>query len=288
MILSSRLGIALALLALAARVDAQARRVLPADHPEAQLMGYYAAVMALTPIGTPAPGDEIGGELSFIPNLSTDQRRVGFGGTKYEDTNRCPVLPRLRASRSRSLFTAELGYVPPLRVCGVRANLIGAALSAPLVALHPNYRLALRLSALTGSLAAAITCSDRAVADPDDLACYQGAPSDDRVRPFALGADLVLVHAGHHAHETLELYGLLGLRRERMRFDVNFTNTVIIAPDVFDDHERFEATLTRVHLAAGASLRVMPRLRLHGELFHAPGTLTTLRGRASWRLGSLE
>ena len=283
-ILSSRLGIATALLALAPRAEAQSRRVLASDHPQAQLMGYYAAVMALTPVGSAAPGLEIGGELSFIPSLSDDQRRVGFGGTKYQDTNRCPVLPRLRAARTGSLFTAEVGYVPPLRVCGVKANLLGVAVSAPLLSLHHDWRLALRVHALTGSLAASITCSADAVADPADLVCYQGIPSDDRVRPLALGADVILVHAGHR-HPRLDLYGLVGVRRERVQFDVNFTNEVFIAPQLFDDHERLEATLTRVHLAAGASYRLTRRFRAGAELFHAPGALTTLRGRIGWLVG---
>jgi hypothetical protein len=283
-ILSSRLGIAALLLALASRADAQARRVLASDHPQAQLMGYYAAVMALTPIGTAVPGLEIGGELSFIPGLSDDQRRVGFGGTKYEDTNRCPVLPRLRAARTGALFTAEVGYVPPLTVCGVTANLLGVAVSAPLLSLHHDWRLALRVNALAGSLAASITCSDDAVADPADLVCYQGTPSDDRVRPFAVGADVLLLHAGHR-HPRLDLYGLVGVRRERVRFDVNFTNAVFIAPQLFDDHERLEATLTRAHLAAGATWRLTRRFRVAAELFHAPGALTTVRGRVGWLLG---
>lgn len=282
--LSSRIsGPALLVALLAYAVPAQAqRRMLATDNPEAQIMGYYAAVMTFSPIGVSVPGFSVGGELSFIPNLSENDRRVGFGGTKLEDTNRCPVLPRLRVAETFARFAVEAGYVPPLTVCGVTANLLAAAARAEWP-LNQNFRLMVRGSVLAGSLKAAITCGTDAVRDSLDQVCYQGSPSSDRVVPFTLGGDIGIVHGGPH-HPRLDLYALVGVRRERVRFDVNFTNDSVIKPAVFDDHERLQTTFTRAHVAVGGGYWLTGRFRAGAELFYAPGALATVRGSLAYAL----
>src|SRR6185295_14843984 len=97
----------IALLGAAASLPAQTRRVLSRDNPEAQLMGYYAAVMQFTPVGLPNREGrlEIGGAASFIPPVSQEDRLAGFGGTKTENTNLCPVFPRLTAAKGFGRFS---------------------------------------------------------------------------------------------------------------------------------------------------------------------------------------
>lgn len=277
---------AAALACVPALAMAQARRVLASGDPQAQLMGYYAAVMLFAPSGLMPAGSrvEVGGELTFIPPLSVADRTVGFGGTKQEKTNFCPVLPRLRAGASFGRTAVEAGLTPPVRVCGVKATLFAAAVSQRF-ALSGNWGGMIRASALAGSLAAAITCSADAIADTTDLTCTGGNLSDDRVKPLTFALDGAITYGD--GQRRLEPYVLVGVRRERVDFDVNYTRPLAStrAP-ALDDHERFRATLTRVHAAAGASWSFTPRLRLGGELFYAPGALITVRGRASLALRS--
>ncbi len=287
MLVSSSCAVLAALLALATPAVAQQRRALPSDDPQAHLLGYYAATMFMTPVGLAGRGLEIGGEVTIIPALSEDERRVGFGGTKLERTNFCPVLPRLRAGFGFGANALEVGVAPPLEVCGVQAFLVSAGFTRR-IALSPAFALAFRAHALVGTLQAAITCPEEATQDTLDRTCHGGQVSEDEVKPFTIGLDAMLAHGGGH-HPRLELYGLLGIRHEQTGFDVNYTRlepNPLNLPGL-DDHERLESTFTRAHMAAGASYSVTGRLRLGAEAYYAPGALLTLRARAGVALGRL-
>jgi hypothetical protein len=288
----ARRGAPLALLgvlaaALPGALGAQARRTLDDDDPQAHLLGFYAAAMLMSPAGLAGPGVEIGGELTVLPHLSERERRVGFGGTKLEKTNFCPVLPRLRGSAVRGVTALDLGFVPPLEVCGVRALLASVAFTRRFP-VTPAWAVALRGHLLAGSLEAAITCPAEAIADPVDQTCFQGRESEDRVKPLTGGLDAMLVHSGPEHHPRLELYALVGARLERTRFDVNYVRDTAPALPVLVDRERLAASLARVHAAAGGSWALLDRLRVGGELFYAPGALFTVRARASVRLGRIR
>ncbi len=275
------------LVVLSSPAPAQQRRALASDDPQAQVMGYYAATMLMTPVGLAGRGVAVGGELTFIPDLSDEERRVGFGGTKLEQTNLCPVLPRLRASYGFAANAFDVGFVPPVEVCGVQALLVSAGFTRR-VTLSPAFALAFRAHALVGSLQAAITCPKEATQDTLDRTCHGGQVSEDEVKPLTVGFDAMLVHRGGH-HPRLEMYALLGIRREQTGFDVNYTRlepNPLNLPGL-DDHERLESTLTRAHAAAGASYAVTARLRLGAEAYYAPGALFTVRGRAGLTLGRL-
>lgn len=278
---------AVAIAVVAASSHAQTRRTLAVNDPESDLMGYYASIMAFTPVGLPSGHLEVGGALSLIPSLSAADRRVGFGGTKQEDTNRCPVFPRLAVARGFGRGTVEAGYTPPVRVCGVKANIASLALSyrAPVA---PTLDGAVRASFVMGSLNAAITCSEDAVANQADQTCYGGAPSDDKVAPLAFQLDGILALRGWLGGRV-EPYLLVGFRRERVNFDVNYTREAGNPGGLpaLDDHERLRATLSRVHAAAGASWRLVGPLRVGGEAYYAPGAVFTVRGSARVVLGAL-
>lgn len=288
MALSSRVLVAAAFAAAAPAVlEARQRTALASDDPRAQVMGYYAATMMMTPVGLTGPGFAVGGELTFLPALSDADRRVGFGGTKLEKTNFCPVLPRLRASLGRGRSAVDVGVLPPLEVCGVQALLVSASVLHRMP-LRGQFQLALRAHAVIGTLEAAITCPAEAVADPADQTCYRGNVSEDQVHPLTIGADVMLVHAGDH-HPRLDLYALAGVRHDRVGFDVNYERTALPAATllpVFADHQRYRASYTRLHAAAGAGYRFAGRVSAAGELLYAPGALFTARGRIAYALGS--
>jgi hypothetical protein len=274
--LSSRTLLLAGLWLLPATLHGQGRRSLSSGDPQSQLLGYYGAALFMTPAGTVPPGLAFGLELTLLPALSEAERRVGFGGTKLEKTNFCPVLPRPRLSIRDGFYYADIGFVPPLEVCGVRALLFAAAAGRQLQ-LNDDWTLDLRGSILTGQLEAAITCPAEAISEPDDLTCYGGRESHDYVRPLSAGLDAML--ARRVGGGRAGLYVLLGVRHERNQFDVNYVRDTL--PPVMDDHERLQSTLTRAHVAAGASLEVTPFASLGGEIFYAPGALLTLRTRVS-------
>jgi hypothetical protein len=276
-------------------LGAQQRRTLDDRDPQAQLMGYYAATMQFGAIGLPdrAGRLELGGAVTLIPTLSLADRTVGFGGTKPEDSNLCPVYPRLTASKGFGALSAEAGWTPPVTVCGVTANVLSAALGYRFK-LGASWDGHVRLSGLTGHLDASITCSDADTAAAANLTCYLGSPSSDRVAPLALAADFGAAWQGWRARR-IEPYVSVGVRYERIDFDVNYTRTAAQASSVLplvvpplDDHERLRATLSRLQLAAGVLWGVTRRLKLGGELYYAPGAMMTGRGRASFAIGRGE
>ena len=130
--LSSRrlLPAALGAVLIAAPAAAQQRRALSSGDPQADLLGYYAAAMSFTPVGLPQPGFAAGGTFGYIPSLSLEERRVGFGGTKAEDANRCPAYARLTVGwMHRRGFAVEAGYTPAAALCDVEAGIASAAVS---------------------------------------------------------------------------------------------------------------------------------------------------------------
>jgi len=295
--LSSRTltGCALLLAAGTSPGGAQARRSLDRNDPQAQLMGYYAAVMQFSAVGLADRSGrlQIGAAGSFIPSLSLADRLVGFGGTKPEDANKCPIFPRLVAARGLGNVTVELGYTPPVQVCDVTASIVSVA-AMTRVPLSADWDGAVRLSGVAGSLRSSITCSEAYTQDPLDQTCYNGTPSDDKVAPLSFALDFIAAHEGRGG-ARLEPYLAIGFRYERVDFDVNYTRSATqgaadpqhVYPPL-DDHERTRASLSGVQVAAGASWIAAGRLRLGGEVYYAPGALLTLRGRASLVLGGSQ
>lgn len=269
-------------LALPASLAAQRR---PASAPETELMAYFGTVMQFSPIGLAPPrGIAVGGSLGFIPALGDEDRLAGFGGTKYENTDFCTVFPRLTAGWSRGSLAAEAGWTPPVRVCGVQANIGALALSwrRPFAA---GWSAVVRGSVVAGALEAAITCGPGDVGDPRDQTCFQGGVSNDRMAPLTFSGEVAVARRAGR----LEPYLLAGLSSHRMHFDVNYDRLGASPPNTYpplSDHNRFGATISRVHLAAGTSLDALGPFRLGAELYYAPASLFTVRGRASYVLGA--
>lgn len=96
------------------------------------LANYPALATTFSPIHAPIPHEPghgaLGVEVSVIPPLSC-RRRFVLDWSKTEDTNRLPVVPRLRASVALPEvggFVPYLGvgYVPPVTVAGTRSVIL--------------------------------------------------------------------------------------------------------------------------------------------------------------------
>lgn len=244
-------------------------------------MGYYAAVMHFGPAGLVRAnaGLQVGGDATYLPNLTAEDQKVGFNGTKPENTNFCPVFPRARVSYGRGPWSAELGYVPPVAVCGVEPHMLSVAVTRRRP-LSENWALAIRASTHIGRLDASITCNEEAVQDASNPQCFQGQVSNDRFAPFSLALEGAFAFGGWSGR-GVEPYVLVGLRRDHVRFDVNF----IDANGTYDS-TRLVTTLYRVHIAGGASWSLSERVLLGGEVYYAPLALLTVRTRAAIALGS--
>lgn len=262
-----------------------ARRTVESGAPEAQLMGYYAAVMQFTPVGLPAKAGriEIGGAATYIPAIPDEDRLAGFGGTKYENTNICKFYPRLTASFGRGRMAIEAGFTPPVEVCGVKASVISLAIGRRM-ALGQEWEGFARLSGFTGYADVSVTCGPEAVVTALDQTCYGGSLSSDRIAPLGLAFEYAAAYQGWR-RSRIEPYLAAGIRYERVNFDVNYTRTVAqgaaVGLPALDDHSRYRSNLARVHVAAGAAWDPIRNLRFGTELYYAPGAVMTLRGRVA-------
>ena len=281
---------------VAGTLAAQERRELQAGEPETQLMGYYAVLMSFLPVGLPDRDGRflIGGTATLVPSLSEEDRLVSFGGTKSVNTNFCPAFPRITASKAFGRVSAEVAFTPSIDACGAQASVFGGALGyrAPL---SPTWDGMVRVSAFSGTVDAAITCSEDMITNPIDQTCYGGSVSADRVATTAGAINLIGAYRGWAARR-LEPYVTAGVRYERVDFDVNYTRTQAQADSVsladptnavppLDDHERFRATLARVQLGAGIAWNAGGRFRLAADLLYAPGAVLTASGGVGLLIG---
>jgi len=99
------------------------------------MMNHFALSSTFSAIHGPVPHEagrgSLGVEASVIPPLNCYQR-AAFDYTKTEDTNKSPVLPRLRGSfvfpgQGLSLY-AGVGFTPPVPVAGVSSFLFSGEL----------------------------------------------------------------------------------------------------------------------------------------------------------------
>ena len=254
--------------------------------PEGRLMAYYSAALAFSPVGAPriaAPwGGSLGIELSYLPALSDAQRSAGF--SKTQSTNLAPIIPRPRFALSLpGGFAIEGSWIPPMRVFGVTANLLSAAITRP-VPVRGNVLLTPRIAGTTGSVKGPITCNQELEENGggDGLfyahVCHS-MESEDRFEPVAVSGELVASRTIRGG--SIAPYLGLGIRHERSSFDVG----VRYSDGSFDpNHPILELDLTRGYGFLGATWSGPRRSAISAEMFYAPNSLLTGRVQASIQL----
>lgn len=242
---------------------------------EASLLAMKSVALAYSPAQAPEPltpgALRVALEISWVPRVddATATPTICRPGKGPENANLLDLVPRPRALLGLpGGLVLDASWVPPVRVAGVRANLLGVALSRP-IALGPAALLALRAHATFGSLRAAITCPDEALADADSE-CYQGTRSDDRFAPNIFGADLALALGAPGSR--LRPYAGAGYNRLRPRFTVNFTNRI---GDT--DRTRVVIDLDRAVVFGGATWTTGTGVTVSGEVYAAPADAATVR-----------
>lgn len=142
----------------------QLQEMLEFDRPESWAMKRSAALLMFTGMGP--PGHREAGEVNLSlegiwnPELSRGESRVGFMGSKVEDLNRLPVIPRPRGSVGIGWDTTlDLAYIPPVEIDGVTPNIFAAALERPLYECG-EWMVGLRLFGQLGKIEGDITCPE--------------------------------------------------------------------------------------------------------------------------------
>lgn len=134
------------------------------NRPESWAMKRASALLLFTAMGPPERREAGEVELSlegiWNPELSRGESRVGFQGTKVEDMNRLPVIPRPRGSIGLGWDTVlDLAYIPPVEIDGVTPNIFAAALERPIYECG-DFTLGLRIYGQVGEIEGDITCPE--------------------------------------------------------------------------------------------------------------------------------
>jgi hypothetical protein len=240
---------------------------------EAKTLAIFAVPLAFGRGSAPDlyPGFRAGVELAYLPQVddATATPTICRPGKGPENTDLLFALPRPRIGLPLPFGLAlQASWVPPVRVRGIKANLIGISVEKAFGDLD-GLVAALRVHATFGSVRAPITCDDEALEDPDGE-CYGGTRSDDRLSPNIMGIDLAV--GGPVAEGRLRPYGGVGYNRLQPRFQVNYT-------DQFGelDDRRVEVNLDRFAMFGGATWQTTDRLSVTGEMYAAPADAITGR-----------
>jgi hypothetical protein len=222
------------------------------------------------PPGEPS-GITLGIEAARVPGVdpAIATPTICRPGKGPENTGVLPALARPRIALPLSHGLAlEASWIPPIRVNGVKANLIGLALTKS-VGHRDGLTAALRAHATFGSVHAPVTCDREELADPVSE-CFGGTVSDDRFSPNVMGLDLSVGWA--MAGGRLRPYLGSGYNRLEPRFQVNFTNQF---GDT--DRTRVAVNLDRVAFFGGAAWQLTDRFAITGEIYAAAADAATGR-----------
>ncbi len=249
------------------------REDLDFDRPEAWALKYFSA--ATLPTGLGASGSrsdegatpwrlDLGFEGGWLPELSEEERRVGFYGEKVEDLNKTSAFGRLRVGLTLpAKLHLELGYVPPVEVGGAKPNLLSLALSRTLFE-RTGFELSARAFALRGTIDADITCDEDTVEagnDPIRNPFRCEAPSEDEVTLRSMGLELALAWRLKPRFEPYLAVSFVTLDPE---FQINARYSGLL--DL--THQETEGDLVTFQL--GLSSQWTERRRLSVEVFFAP------------------
>ncbi|MEO8029682.1 MAG: hypothetical protein ABJC74_08505 [Gemmatimonadota bacterium] len=248
---------------------------------EVKLFGHYMVPIAFDAAEAPAPyrlaSIRLGLEATYVPDLSAADRTptVCQPGQGPLNTNQENVLfrPRLLLSGQRGLFI-ELSWIPPVRVNGVKSNLVSFAIGRS-TQTGKNGLARLRLFGVLGSVKGAFTCSAGDVASPTNSECFNSQVSNDKLKPTMFGGDFSVART--MAGGRFIPYLGLGISFLRPRFQVSH-----VTADSTTDNTKIEANMTRFTAHGGFSFVPSPRLLISAEAYAAPADAITGRVMLSW------
>jgi hypothetical protein len=240
---------------------------LDSEAPEAWAMFWAASATSFHGVGTPHTREPWSVDFfvdgAWLPELSEEDRTVGFGGTKTEDISKAPVFARPGLTIGLPWKLAfSVGYVPPVKLFGVRPHLVALAIERPFLERGP-WTLGVRLHSQLGRVRGDFTCPQRVVrfepgSDGNPYGCE--SKSNDSAVQRSVGLE---VSASHRIERLWDLAPYLSL-------GANYLNTefkVHARTFGFDDRTHLGADTVTFSLGAGATIPVADRLEL-GLGFH--------------------
>lgn len=237
------------------------------DRPESWGMKFGTSLAMFTGFGAPGatePGSlELGLEVAHVPQVSDEQRRVGFNGNKLEDMNKSRFFARLRAQLGiGGDWAVSLGVVPPVELGGATPLMVSAAVGGP-VATTESARIGLRGYGHLGRIDGDITCDAETVAAGADSVRNQyncQAISDDRLTQRYVGAE---VSAAFPQGDWEPYVGVaINYLDTSFQVDAMFANTT--------SRELLETNGVTFSGTAGVSVAVSEAVRLAAEAFYTP------------------
>jgi hypothetical protein len=281
----SLLLISLSLVWPAASLAAQGDCFPGKDSHEAQLFAALAVPLAFGMAQAPQVADrgriEIAFEGTYLPEINEQTRTptICRPGKGPEHTDLLFAFPRPRVTVGLpGGFLLEGSWIPPIRINGVRSNLVGVALQRDFPIANRPAIVALRIHGTGGLIRAPITCEKAALRDPTSE-CFQGTLSDDHYHPNTFGAEGAVSWA--FAQGRIRSFVGGGVNILHPRFHVNFTNQFGST-----DNRKIEVDLTRGALFGGASWSPDNRFALTGGIYGSPGDDVTGRVLLSYTLRS--
>jgi len=255
------------------------------DCPESWGMKFYTSVSLFTGFGVPerrpAGSFSVSLEGGSVPQLSEDERRIGFNGTKLEDTNKTSFFGRVRAQvHLAGGVSLEAGVVPPLEVNGAQPLLLDFAIGLPLVELE-RVRLGARAYGQTGGIDGDFTCDAETVAagsDPTRNPFLCEEISEDHIRQRFAGLEV----AGAVLVGSVEPYLSLSWNYFDLEFDVNarYSSTT--------DTRTLGTSGSTFAGAAGVRIPASDRLSVSGEVVYSPLDITRPPATSSANEGLLN
>ncbi len=235
--------------------------------PESWGMGFYTSVSLFSGLGVPERAEagswSLALEGGLVPQLTDDERRIGFNGTKLEDTNRTPVFGRVRAVVHLTGGVAlEAGVVPPVGLNGATPLLFDLGVGMPVIELE-RVRVGVRAYGQIGGIEGDFTCDAETVAAGTDLArnpfqCE--AISEDRIDQRYAGVEL----SGALLLGDVEPYVFASLNHLDLNFNVNARYSGQL------DTRDLGTTGSVWAGGAGVRIAVNRQVRVSGEVFYAP------------------
>lgn len=240
---------------------------------EANTFAAMSVPLAFGPAGAigedPASRFWVGLDGTFLPDIdsATTVPTICRPGKEGENTDFLPAFGRIRAGVGLlPWLDLEAGWVPPIRVNGVKANLLSVALGGRIAIGHGS--LAIRGHATVGEILAPITCNEEALANPASE-CFGGQLSDDSYKPNIFGVDGTFAFP---LGVKFRPYLGAGYNRLQPRFQVNFTNR-----NGFTDDQKVEVDLNRLALFGGVTWLPSRRVGITGEVYSQPADAVTVR-----------
>jgi len=269
-----------------APLAAQGTCVAAPGSPEAQTMGTKSVAIAFTP--TRGPGHTTAGRVELglgvltVPEVDQDALAPTTcgSGESLSNTNQLVVAaqPRVRVGLGKG-FAAEAGWIPPIPVNGVSANIVGLGADWSSPPMGGVLTANLSLNASFGTVKGSFTCDDEDVLNPAN-SCYQGTPSDDSFMPAVYGADLTV--GASLSKGTVRPYLGGGYTRLMPTFQVNFTNRLGIVDD-----NRVEATLNAAAIFGGLTWELARRWSVTGQFYTLVSYGTSVSLTTRFALGKL-